>query len=250
MGVIVEYHMHMRSWIPAPIRFASLILVALFFVPASHGQVNGPPASVASPGFGGHPINGIPPSVTSVGPLGYSVPNPRIVRPETVHHDHFRGRDGNDKNSRRRDNQNVGPLIYAVPVPYAVDDGSGTDNADATDPNEEGGPTVFDRRGSGPRSYVPPEKELTSAHQSHADRGAEDDPPAEAEPPQQPTLLVFKDGRTLEVGNYAIQGATLYDLTPGRRRKIALMDLDLEATRKQNDERGVMFQLPSSYKAN
>jgi hypothetical protein len=54
----------------------------------------------------------------------------------------------------------------------------------------------------------------------------------------------------MEVGNYAIQGATLFDLTPGHKRKVALMDLDLEATRRQNDERGVTFQLPSSYKAN
>jgi hypothetical protein len=72
----------------------------------------------------------------------------------------------------------------------------------------------------------------------------------EPDPPLPPTLLVFKDGRTLEVANYAILGPTVFDLTPGHRRKIPVMDLDLEATRKQNDERGVTFQLPQSVRAN
>jgi hypothetical protein len=63
-------------------------------------------------------------------------------------------------------------------------------------------------------------------------------------------LLVFKDGRKLEVGNYAIVGATLFDLTPGHPRKIALADLDLEATRRQNDDRGVTFELPTPPQGN
>jgi len=54
----------------------------------------------------------------------------------------------------------------------------------------------------------------------------------------------------LEVGNYAIQGTTLFDLTSGHPRKIAIADLDLEATRQQNDDRGVVFQLPPSLQAN
>jgi hypothetical protein len=62
--------------------------------------------------------------------------------------------------------------------------------------------------------------------------------------------LVFKDGRKLEVGNYAIVGSTLFDLTPGHPRKVALSDLDLDATRQQNDEHGVIFQLPPSAQAN
>jgi len=56
---------------------------------------------------------------------------------------------------------------------------------------------------------------------------------------------VFKDGHQLEVENYAIVGSTLYDLTEGQRRKIPLSDLDLDATTKQNDERGIDFQVPS-----
>jgi len=39
-------------------------------------------------------------------------------------------------------------------------------------------------------------------------------------------------------------------LTGGRRQKIALADLDLSATAKQNDDRGIDFQIPSTSEAN
>jgi hypothetical protein len=54
----------------------------------------------------------------------------------------------------------------------------------------------------------------------------------------------------MEVGNYAIVGQTLYDLTPGRPRRIALADLDVSATQKENDDRGITFELPASAQAN
>ena len=44
--------------------------------------------------------------------------------------------------------------------------------------------------------------------------------------------------------NYAIVGDTLVDLTEGHRRKVSLTDLDVEATSKQNDDRGIDFRLP------
>ena len=58
------------------------------------------------------------------------------------------------------------------------------------------------------------------------------------------TLLIFKDGRQLEVSNYAIMGSTLY-LFAGDHRKISLADIDLDATRKANDERGTEFRVPN-----
>jgi hypothetical protein len=131
--------------------------------------------------------------------------------------------------------------MYATPVPYAVDVSDADAAGDDDDAEYQGGPTVFDRRGSGPDSYVPP-----SSRESE-----ETAPPEPApEPPQPPTTLVFKDGHQLEVNNYAIVSQTLYDLTPGHPRKIALADLDLEATQKQNDDHGVVFQLPPSAQAN
>ncbi len=61
------------------------------------------------------------------------------------------------------------------------------------------------------------------------------------EPAAPPTVLVFRDGHTLEARNYAVAGRTLWIFSEQRARKIPLADLDLEATRKANDERGVEF---------
>ncbi len=64
------------------------------------------------------------------------------------------------------------------------------------------------------------------------------------------TVLVFKDGHEVEVANYAIVGSTLYDLSDNRARKVALAELDLSATVKHNDDRGVDFRVPSATRAN
>jgi hypothetical protein len=50
--------------------------------------------------------------------------------------------------------------------------------------------------------------------------------------------------------NYAIVGSTLYDLSDGRTKKVALAELDLQATAKENDEHGVEFRLPAGVRAN
>jgi hypothetical protein len=63
-------------------------------------------------------------------------------------------------------------------------------------------------------------------------------------------LLIFKDGHQQEISNYAIVGSTLYDLSEGRSKKVQLADLDLQATVKENDERGVEFQLPAQARLN
>ncbi|MGA7399596.1 MAG: hypothetical protein WCC99_20270 [Candidatus Sulfotelmatobacter sp.] len=137
------------------------------------------------------------------------------------------------------------PYVYAAPVPYAVDITDAAETpGDDDDAEYQGGPTVFNRRGSGPDSYVPPSP--TGSDSPVAQSGPDPDPEA----PQPPTTLVFKDGHQLEVNNYAIVSQTLYDLTPGHPRKIALADLDLPATQKQNDDHGVVFQLPPSAQAN
>lgn len=59
------------------------------------------------------------------------------------------------------------------------------------------------------------------------------------------TLLIFKDGHQLEVTNYAIMGSTVYVFT-GDRRKIPLSDIDLDATIKANEQRGVDFHVPAA----
>ena len=57
-------------------------------------------------------------------------------------------------------------------------------------------------------------------------------------------MLIFRDGHKGEVHDYAIVGSTLYDIGENTTKKIALNDLDLDATTKANDDRGVSFQLP------
>ncbi len=58
--------------------------------------------------------------------------------------------------------------------------------------------------------------------------------------------LIYKDGRPPEqIQNYLATRTTLTVLDNGRRREVALADLDLPATMKANRETGVGFELPS-----
>lgn len=75
------------------------------------------------------------------------------------------------------------------------------------------------------------EREAQQAHQH-----------PEAKP--ETTELVFRDKRTEEIENYAIMGQTLWVLTEQRARKIPLVDLDIAATQKANQDRGVGFAIP------
>jgi hypothetical protein len=56
-----------------------------------------------------------------------------------------------------------------------------------------------------------------------------------------PTVLMFRDGHQAEVHNYAVVGQVLWIFSEALARKVPLADLDLNATRKANDERGVEF---------
>jgi hypothetical protein len=252
----LEYHISVRHSIPA-LTLCSLLALPVLFVSTIHAQINGTPSSVTSPGFGGRPVNGPPASVTSLGPRGFA-PNSRVTfsqgfAPGTT-----------DVRHHRHHHVDYLPPVAYIPVPYAVDlsqAGSSANNdsdeadddarPDDHDPNYRGGPTIFDRRGSGATSYIPPVKNVPNPHSapSDPDVSAADPEPA-PEPPPVPTLLIFKDGRKLELGNYAIVGTTLFDLTAGHSRRVPLADLDLEATRQQNEDRGVTFQLPPPSQAN
>lgn len=61
-----------------------------------------------------------------------------------------------------------------------------------------------------------------------------------------PTVLIFRDRHQKEVTNYAIVGQNLLDLTPQHHEKIPLANLDLPATARANDDRGVTFHVPGS----
>ena len=69
---------------------------------------------------------------------------------------------------------------------------------------------------------------------------------AQPEPIISPTVLVFRDQHRKEVQNYAIVGDTLWNFAPARTEKIALAQLDLSATEKANEDRGVTFNVPTA----
>lgn len=60
------------------------------------------------------------------------------------------------------------------------------------------------------------------------------------------TVLVFRDQHKEEVQNYAIVGQILWTFSPQHTQKIPLSELDIPATEKANDERGVSFRLPGT----
>jgi len=84
-----------------------------------------------------------------------------------------------------------------------------------------------------------------AAPRSSQDSGAEGAPDAT---PIDPTVLVFRDGHQQEVSNYAIMGQMVY-VFDNRIQKIALSDLDVAATVKANDDRGIEFHVPDAKKS-
>jgi hypothetical protein len=60
------------------------------------------------------------------------------------------------------------------------------------------------------------------------------------------TVLVFRDEHKQEIHNYAIVGETLWNFNPQHTQKIPLSDLDIPATTKENDGRGVDFHVPGA----
>jgi hypothetical protein len=64
--------------------------------------------------------------------------------------------------------------------------------------------------------------------------------------PDPATILVFRDQHKEEIKNYAIVGQTLWNFSPQRTQKIPLSSLDLPATEKANEDRGVDFRVPGA----
>jgi len=249
-----EYDGCVQRWYWAPIVVFSLLAAPAALLGRVSGQAKETHSSELAHASGGRAASSVPSAAASGASPSAHVPLP----PHNGNGGGHGGHGGNpSKPTGPGHNQNnsqqyveYGPtMVYGVPVPYAVDysdtDDSASSDADDNDPNYQGGPTVFDRRGSGEDSYVPPVEDVPSAQATQPD----EDYWAATEP-EEPTILIFKDGHSLEVENYAIVGATFFDLTPGHVRKIALAELDLPATYKQNDDRGVVFQLPAAMQAN
>jgi hypothetical protein len=220
--------------------FYFIFLFSLAFgVTPLYGQIHGVPASVSSMGFGGSNsfTPGVAASVTSLGPHGFGGGQSRFggccfnAFGQGGHQsgNFFRGHRGHR-------NFFAGSVpVYGVPYApvYLVQPDSYADD----DEDYSGGPTIFDRRGS---RFVR-EREVAREESPVTQPAAVPASPVVAQPG---TLLVYRDGHQAELQNYAIVGDTIFDLTDNRSHKIPLADIDLPATRKANDARGVDFQVP------
>jgi hypothetical protein len=260
----LEYDSYVERLNSATVAALVVGAIVFLFTPAA-AQINGTPASVTSTNFGGHfgSAPGVPASVTSLGPNGLQLKSQFFTQPACCINPLFPVNPNPPLFQRRHHHQQrsffpAGGAVY-VPYPVVVEPEAADTVADANPADDDrGGPTIFDRRGSGQmaRPFLDDYPQRPSRAQSESRAQAEKEsapptPPAEAPVADQPqTVLIFKDGHQVEVQNYAVVGNMLYDLTPGRHRKIAIADLDLKATAKQNDDLGISFQLPPAPEVN
>lgn len=90
------------------------------------------------------------------------------------------------------------------------------------------------------------EVELMREDQARRDfQGAPAEPYGAAGEKPPTTLLVYRDGRQVEVQDYAILGKTLWVFSNQTARQVPLADLDLGATERLNGDRGVEFVPPN-----
>jgi hypothetical protein len=243
MNFLLRYHSYMRY----PLTVL-LVMFGMVAAPSAHGQINGTRASVTS--LGGNPS--FPPgpraSVTSLGPNGFS---PNFRSPNCCFS--FRGghhRPNGFGNGRRGLGFGVLPL-YSMPYYYGYGD-----VVNPVDDTMEQGYGAGTDTGQSSRTAAqnPYQDERLSRLEHQMDElentASAKTPPVTQQPPvsladQPDTVLVFRDGHSADVKNYAIVGDTLYDLSNGARKKIALADLDVNATQKQNEDRGLDFRLPT-----
>lgn len=244
--------------------FSFLLVFSVAAYLPVQAQIHGVPASVTSLGFGGsdNPNPGVRASVTSLGPNGFGNTRPifgnccaNFFFPSNQDQavffgggqfsgHHFSGRQSSGRRHRHGDHSDFpvgGYIPYAVP--YAVPYDSYDQEAD-----DDSGDVDY-VRAPGARNTEPPIKRADAREFGRkADTSAKPTPSEPEEPvtAQPSTVLIFKDGHQSDVINYAIVGDTLFDFGAGRTHKILLADLDLAATLKANDDRGVDFRIPAS----
>ena len=126
----------------------------------------------------------------------------------------------------------LAPPIEPLLIEWRVDHFVRMTLSEKTSAEEQGGPDYSEK--STPRSSVPGRKDAVQ-------------PPPHEFPP---TGLVFRDGRKEEVSSYTIMSGTIYSKADywssgSWTKKIQIADLDVPATLKLNQERGLKFELPA-----
>jgi hypothetical protein len=232
----------LRLTVTVGLAAATAVLLAL----PSAAQMHGPPSTTT---IGGHFL-APPPSVTSIAGRHLPPPLPSVTSipnfgfANTPHVPFHNGCSRGLGCGYWR-----GGLGYSVPyyVPFDAS-GYGYDYV--------GGPELYSGPPVGPNDPVfhivieqPPAKAYSGdaeQTQAYPPRTATAEPYArlpEAKP-NEPSVLVFRDGHQQEVSNYAIMGQTVY-VFDKRTQRIALADLDVPATIKANDDRGLEFNIPA-----
>jgi hypothetical protein len=267
MGSELDYDASMRRLLSAALIILAFALLLPTLSAQNHGRGASPQGTAPTRGFRTPsgpafvPRSGIGPTFRSPTPccgtfsggFTFGVGSPRNpFYPPNLGQHHHRGGLNNFGGF-------VGyPVPYAVPVypyPYYGYDTSSQESQDtqaAEDVQQEApAPTIFENRA---RRAAPPAEPVTTdsyaadqdtdATSTNAAVVANNVQPTQASVPEPTSILIFRDGHQLEVENYAIVGDTLYDLTPGHPRKIALAKIDLPATVEANDDRGIIFRVP------
>jgi hypothetical protein len=209
----------------------SLACIVLGILPVQ-AQINGVPPSITSMGFGGTFLNGIRPSVSSLGPITYGRTLPMGNCCATFFMPPSDNRGRSSRHHRRPHDGDSFPIGILEPayVPYAVSEADDDD-----EPEEDTGPPPARVLGTKPVGGRSGYRDAAPVENNKAEKTVEAQPS---------TVLIFKDGHRTDVINYAIVGDTLFDFAPDRTKKIPLADLDLPATHKTNDDRGIDFELP------
>ncbi len=182
----LEYHRGVRRSISASLARFGVLSLPLFLVSVSPAQFNnagssaaGHSGSVAPPTGGVAPYTGaVAPHTGAVAPPTGAFVHNGFVPSNSVGHSTHSPHISHDTNHRRHSADGTAyypyPYYYGVPVPYAADNDAGTpnDENEADDAEYQGGPTIFDRRGLGPESYIPPVSDR------HAETQAQNSMPA------------------------------------------------------------------------
>lgn len=242
------------------LRTAILLVLAFALQGVQVAQVesHGVPASVLSPTSPGI-AHGAPASVNSpTTPTGGRV----FVNPNR-----FRVRFGNPRPRRAR--RDFIPVPIFVPAYPLAGDYSNADSDQASADQNASGDSEGDssaddqamqeaynrgahdamaqqRTQSRYGEHYLDSREKSQAPVAGKDNGQEQ--PAAQDPPDAApaAVFIFKDGHKIETQNYAIQGQTLFDFSNNQLRKIKLADLDLDATKKANDDLGISVRFPST----
>jgi hypothetical protein len=150
------------------------------------------------------------------------------------------------------------PFFYGYGYPYFYSDYEGPDEVEYARPEPASQPAPVAQ----PNPEPLPEPVLLELHGSQwvkvtnfgeaSQQALTPSAKAEAQPPKEipPAVLVYRDGHSEEISSYSIIGGAIYTKSDyyasgSWSRSIQIADLDVPATLKQNQQRGVKFDLPS-----